>query len=448
MSHAAYAYDVNQYPSKVGLFQLSSAPPDMSDNTPAVGPWSPDGKKLLYRDGKDWFVRDMTTNPPGPALVVARAPVPPDRSPGLAQFSWSADSQTITWATGGQLLIGDPTLPQPSYSALAQDLVGYEWAPAGNHLLYVETSNAHVVEVNAGKESTPRLFDPDMFTVWSPDGKYLLSITPDVSGSVNGDLTLTDVTGSTLASTVVTKPTIPQPNVTEVRFSADGSFLVFAGAQVRPWIDVFYVPLKPSIGAPVLISNGLANTLVNVAHVLFLSPDGHWIGYSGSSFGGPELDFAVEMSGGVPVAQFPLQHEDDFSYSWLPKKPQELLAFGANNDDELLNLPASNPTFVPVDSESQSLSPVADVLLWTSNPGQISLRDLDTLAPPTIIDAKLENSELLWSPDGQFISLLDAEAEGDAIELIRVAGAVPSPRVAIAAPASPDSSSLWPPVFP
>ena len=154
--------------------------------TAAVGPWSPDGRKLLYRDGKDWFVRDMTTNPPGPALVVARSPVPPDPSGGQSPFRWSADSQTIMWISERQMLLVDPTLPQASYTALAQDLVWCEWAPAGNHLLYVETSNAHVVEVNAGKAGTPQLLDPGMLREWSPDGKYLASITPDVSGSVDG----------------------------------------------------------------------------------------------------------------------------------------------------------------------------------------------------------------------------------------------------------------------
>ena len=275
---------------------------------------------------------------------------------------------------------------------------------------------------------------------------------------------MTDVTGSTLTSTVVTKPTILQPTVvlgssalgssalTWVTFSADSSFLVFVGAQVRPWIDVFYVPLKPSIGAPVLVSNGLANTMVNVADVLFLSPDGHWIGYSGSSAGGPELDFAAEMSGGVPVAQFPLQLDDDFSYySWLPKKPQELLAFSANNDDELFNLPASNPTLIPTAGSypfGQSLSPVADVLLWSSNPSQISLQDLDTLAPPTIIDAKLEPNQLLWSPDGHLRLPARRRSRGDVIELfIRVAGAVPQRRTSprTSAHASQRSSTRLPP---
>ncbi len=92
---------------------------------------------------------------------------------------------------------------------------------------------------------------------------------------------------------------------------------------------------------------------------------------------------------------------------------------------------------------------VADVLLST-NMAQISLQDLDTLASlPMSIDAKLENAQqLLWSPDGQFISLLDAEAGGDAIELIGVTGAVPSAPVAIGPFGSPDSFSVWPPVFP
>jgi hypothetical protein len=260
---------------------------------------------------------------------------------------------------------------------------------------------------------------------------------------------VTDVTGSTLVSTVVTKPTIPQSSVTQVMFSADSSFLVFVGAQVRSQPDVFYVPLKPSIGVPVLISNSLANITVDAAHVLFLSPDGHWVAYSGSSVEGPVLAFAAEMSGGNPVAEFPLQLNGFPDYSWLPKKPQDLLLFGLGNgftNDELLNLPASNPTFIPIPGKFQILSPMADVLLST-NVAQISLRDLDTLAPPTSIDAKLLSTQAPWSPDGQFISVLDAEAGGDTLELSRVNGAVPSAPVAIG-PFNPDSVSVWPPVFP
>jgi hypothetical protein len=221
--------------------------------------------------------------------------------------------------------------------------------------------------------------------------------------------------------------------------------LVFVGAQVRPQTDVFYVPLKPSVGAPVLASNGPANMTFSADRVLFLSPDGHWIGYSTTD---PTQAFAAEMSGGAPVEQFPLQLQGYTSYAYLHERPQDFLAFTANSA-ELFNLPASNPTFIPtLGSTTQSLSPVADVLLWSDNPSQISLRDLDTLAPPTSIDAKLENSQLLWSPDGRFISLLDAEPDGDKIELAHVNRALPFPRVAIAPAGNPDAISVWQPVFP
>jgi hypothetical protein len=77
IAHAAYAYDVTQYPSPAGLFPLSKAPPDMTDTAPAVGPWSSDGKQLLYRDGKDWYVRDMTANPPQAERLLLVSPAPP-----------------------------------------------------------------------------------------------------------------------------------------------------------------------------------------------------------------------------------------------------------------------------------------------------------------------------------------------------------------------------------
>jgi Tol biopolymer transport system component len=311
-------------------------------------------------------------------------------------------------------------------------------------LLFQDDSGSVVAPVAANLTGNSQILGTGTLTTWSPDGRYLAT-------NKNGNLTLIDVTGNTAITTVITKPTVATPSVTQIVFSADSSFLVFAGAQARAQADVFYVALKPGIGAPALVSNGLAPLMLAADRVLFVSPDGHWIGYS--TFDQPHdttAVFAAEMLGDQPVAQFPLpfQLQDTVRYAWLPKRPQDLIAFALNNA-QVFNLPATNPIFFStVGSSSQSLSPVADVLLWSNDRAQISLRDLDTQAPATSVDAKLENSQLLWSPDGQFISLLDAEAGGDAIELIRVAGAVPSPRVAIGPFGKSDSVSVWPPVFP
>jgi WD40 repeat protein len=381
----------------------------------------------------------MTANPPSAGRLLVASPAPPAAFLPPPQFSWSPDSKTIALVSGQTLSLLDPTRPAIGPALISNTLASFSWAPVGGRLLLKDNSGSSLVSVDGDLTSAPQVLGLGTLTMWSPDGKYLVT-------STNGDLTLIDVTGNTAVTTVVTKRMIPTPSVTQVMFSADSSFLVFAGAQVRAQADVFYVSLKPGIGAPALVSNTLAPMMVAADRLLFVSPDGHWIGYSTTSHN--QSTFAAEMVGAKVVAQFPLLLSIDARFAWLPERPQFFVAMAINNA-QVFNLPATNSTFFPTGgSSSQSLSPVADVLLWSGNPSQVSLQDLDTQAPATTIDAKLESSQLLWSPDGQFISLLDAEAGGDAIELIRVTGAVPSPRVAIGPLGNSDSVSAWPPVFP
>ena len=152
-------------------------------------------------------------------------------------------------------------------------------------------------------------------------------------------------------------------------------------------------------------------------HQLYLSPAGHWIGYSMTD-GAQAL--AAEISGGQPVAQFPLLRQGYTSFVWLHKMPQDFLAFAESNA-ELFNLPASNPYFIlTTGSFSQSLNPVEDILL-SNDLSQISLLDVTIMTPVSTIDVKLERPQVVWSPDGQFISLLNEEqASCGQYELVQV----------------------------
>jgi hypothetical protein len=114
----AFAYDVSQYPAPAGLFKLSSK---AAGTGFSVGPWSPDGRWLLYQDLTDLFCRDMSQPEPGAPMLIASAVADRDRF-NLARLSWSADSKSVALATGSSLVTFDPTHPGPKFNTVSSSI--------------------------------------------------------------------------------------------------------------------------------------------------------------------------------------------------------------------------------------------------------------------------------------------------------------------------------------
>jgi len=433
-----FAYDVSRYPDTSALFKLTSK---SNGSQNPLGPWSPDGRSLLYFDYQDVYCRDMTQVTPGPARLIAAAPPALDLSISVDRLSWSGDSGSVALATGSSLLAFDPRQDNPTFQPITTSIRFAAWAPAGNHLLYRDATGFYVVAVNAGQPSVSQPLDITVFRSWSPDGRYL-------AASSGSKLLLVDVTGATLVTTTVTS-TAGTPQVTSARFSPDAQGLAFIGMLSRPKADLYYVRLD-NLGAPQAITNGLPAS-AGVANFTFWSPDSHWLGFTIND-GLKTLWQAVNVSSEPPGAPFPIQPQATTSYSWLTKRPNTFVSYTNSANARFVTYDLSTPEIDPVPvlkaaSTLSALSPRGDWLA-ADDGDAIAMRNLDTLAPAADIRVRLSSSpnQLAWSPDGQFLSIITSQ-QGYVEGLIRVAGSTASTPLLLNSGSGANIVGYWQPVF-
>jgi hypothetical protein len=443
-SDGDFAYDVTRFPSDSGLVQLSAK----AGFGFSVGPWSPDGRWLVYLDRSDLYVRDMSSAQPGPAQLLLAAPAFPT---GFGpRFQWSADSKSLAVVAGTVLYVFDPTIDAPPIHTLTTTLASaccvysVVWAPAGNHLEYIDSAGTHVVPVQAGAPGADMLLSAGTSKGWSPDGQSLVSTSL-------GNVTLTNITGAAPVTVTVSAPTVAVPSTVQLLFNADGSELAYVGMQTRSLNDIYLVKLKPTVGSPVLLSAGL-NATTSVTGVSSWSTSGRWIVFGASDSSAPGSSrLAVDVSGAAPSAPVSLKPADAQSYQWLPGQPNKALS-GTSNSTLFGLADFSNPTADPVSvtgAFASALSPATDVFAYATT-GSLVVRDLDALTPAVSVPIDLSGSTTFhWSPDGNFIAAVSGSSSYQQ-RLVRLSGATPSTAVPIYGTSTNVAGApvdVWQPVF-
>ncbi|HKO50930.1 MAG TPA: hypothetical protein VJV79_24635, partial [Polyangiaceae bacterium] len=417
--------------------------------------WSPDGRWLLYWVGSELYCRDMSAAVPGSPLLLISG-LSQYLSPHVTPLTWSADSKTVGVAsvpvassTDPQTVfqVLDPSRAAPPISTLSNSVQTVAWAPTGERVLFAplffSSSTAHVRSVTAGVPGADVTINGATFA-WSADGKSVANVVVGSGPSVTG-LILTDVSQATPSPvTIPTSPTIAAPSVARIAFSPDGSALLFSGAQLREGAyDLFRVPLKPAVGAPVLVSTGLTGT-VSVSSFAW-SPDGKWATYTVYGVAsGTSPNWAVNMSGASPGTPFQPGAIPGSSSSWLVSAPQKFLA-SYNSNYLLVDL--SNPSATPTTIFSGSVSaaamnPLSSILAFGVT-SHLYLRDLEHLENPATdfpISAASPSS-LRWSPNGQFLSFV----LGGQLRLARADGMTLSTAITLSSISSSAPSPSWQP---
>lgn len=434
-----FAYDVSRYPDSAGLIKLSAK---ATTQAFTAGPWSPDGRWLLYQDGADLVCRDMSQPEPGAALPIASAIAERANSAAnVARLSWAADSSSVALATGTSLLTFDPSHEQPTLNAVTTSVRAAAWAPVGNRLFYGDDAGFHVVSVEAGQPGSSAPLDITSFKAWSPDGKLIAAVS-DV------DLVLIDVTGATPITVKLTNPTAAQPYVSSVQFSPNGKALAFTGAQARATPDLYYVPLDP-VGEPEPIT-GPTGDAPGASSFAFWSPDGRWLGFNTTGLSSERR--AVDVANGVLGVPFALKLQSPSPFSWLTKTPNTFVAWQSGSGASFATYDLSTPDADPIQVLLSALalfalSPVGDVLA-ANDVDAVAIRDLHAPPPPADVRVHLASSpnQLRWSPDGCFLSII-AEDVGYRPEVIHIAGSTPSKPLPVAESSPANITSSWQPVF-
>lgn len=435
-----YAYDVSRYPDSAALYKLTSKVPG-SDFS--IGPWSPDGRSLLYVDVPDIFCRDMTQAEPGPARLMAVAPPAPDiAAAGVARLSWSGDSRSVALTTGTSLLAFDPLQDAPQFHLLSASIRAAAWAPSGDHLLYRDDAGFHVVSVAEGVPGVSQPLDITLFREWSPDGRY-------IAASSGSKLLVTDVSGPSLVTTTVESSTGTALSVSAARFSPDAKGLAIIGTLSRTKADLFYARLKP-LGVPTLLTPALPVSAA-VSSIAFWSPDSRWLGFTVND-GATTTWQAVDTAGTTPGVPFLIKPQGIINYTWLTERPNTFVVPAKFPSVDFVTYDLSTPEAEPVPVlkaaiPSYAVSPHGDWLA-ADDGDAVAMRNLRTLAPPADILVFLasSNTQLRWSPDGQFLSII-AQRQGNVQGIIRVDGDTASQPLFLAEGTSGVSASYWQPVF-
>jgi Tol biopolymer transport system component len=394
----AFAYDVTKFPDQDALLQLS---------TGSLGSWSPDGRKLLFSKQNAWYVRDMSSATPEPAVLLLESQLTP-------RLTWSADSTSIAMVQGTTLSVFDPSEAAPSLQPLTTTLLGYQWAPVGNKLVYVDASGGHVVQVVAGVPGSSVAIASRAMG-WAPHGNAL-------AGNKNdGTLTLTTLDGDPPTLTTLFEPTGPGTGMEGFIFNPDGSRLATTGWQDRAESDAFYVNLLPTPGTLSTPYAPLANDVV--AASIGWSPNGEWLLYESSdNVAGTDQYFAVNVAGESPGTPVPLDVHSLHNPLWLPGGLKLITDTGPATVAiiDLLDPAQPEPLLNGVSLSSCALNPRGTVLGYRS-PYALHLLDLSAPEQPAVdINFQAGNvGKWSWSPDGNFIAVVTLTNK-DQTRLVRI----------------------------
>jgi Tol biopolymer transport system component len=163
-------------------------------------------------------------------------------------------------------------------------------SPQGDRVaLQIDTGVNDIWVLDLARGIRTRLtFGPvsDTFPVWSPDGKWI-AFTSDRNGHANLFRKPSD--GSGAEELLLTDEQVAVPS----DWSRDGKYLLFTRGSVGSNSEIWGLPLQGE-HKPWLIVAHAANSFMAQG---VLSPNGHWLAYTSSESGTPEV-YVIPFGGG------------------------------------------------------------------------------------------------------------------------------------------------------
>ena len=283
-SDGVFLYDTAQFPDNSQLVKLTSHAPAAGF---AVGPFSPDGRLLAYVDGGDLYVRDVSSNVPGPALLLLDEAAALDVTSASGQHCyWSPDSKSLAFVSRGVVYVMPVDHPAPNVQRLFTTTSSpfLDWSANGNKLAVDDNSSVELVTVNAGSIVSSTTIANDGFRFWSPDGSSFV-------GLAGSSLILTDVAGAAPVLHVLGNSNgVLGNSSSSLAYNATGSILAFLGveraavngaSQVPP--DLYTVTLQPTLGTPTRVTTAL-DAWTGATSLVF-SPNGDRLAYLTQTIG-------------------------------------------------------------------------------------------------------------------------------------------------------------------
>ena len=413
-----FAYDAATYPATESVFL--GAPSEGLVINNVMPSWSPDGARLAYFAGDHLEVREMTTHLPSMPVAFAQGLVSFSSADSLA---WSPDGKAVSFISGPALYIADPAVGAAAPHLVTPGYVPYyQWAPAGDGLVFQADDGFNYVRVRAGVPDAPQeLARSRAGWAWSRDGSKLI-----VQDGL--DIILFDTSGTTVTRTPVV--TNSSERVAGAQFDFDGSLfslytehgLSYASTSAPTALTL----LSPVSGAVPDYARWHPKEPV-LAFTVNASPTAVPDTWYYVTFGGDIASAPARIPGAWQLVK------------WLPDR-LALLAEDQSKGWSLVDLTGVTPVVTPyplADASGFYVTPAraGDTVAFSANQFAIlaSLSD-PTLPTHSVTSTQGDVNGLDWSHTAEYLAILSAGPEThERLNVTRVDGTVPSPVKAVQA---------------
>ena len=421
-SHAIYAVPALGGAARLLVAPTDSAPArtargDVADEGPAWVAWSPDGRKIVYADGRRILTRGVDG---GPTDTLAEVAWP-------HSFAWSPDGSRIAFVLGNSAFVYSP-------NAVGNTAPSAIWTIAS-------AGGTPVALTDAAALNTSPAWLPDSRGLLFVSGRegtrdvYRVGVGPE-GQPIGAPARLT--TGLTLHT---------------IDLSRDGTRLAFADFTEYANLATLPIPAGSAVSAVAAVPLTSGHQSIEGMAV---SPDGRWLAFD-SDRDGPQAIYRMPTSGGEPE-RLSADSGDDFMPSWSPDG-NELAYYGFRDGRRRLYvMPVAGGASMAVldDSGNQRFpdwAPDGHHLVYHSDrSGRFELYTVERNGGAWAASHKLTSGggqDARWSPDGRAIAyvrngeLWVIAPDGGAPRVV-VPGADPSARpVPLLAQWSSDGRTLF-----
>ena len=379
----AYAADQDLGDSKAAYVVPLSAgtPRRLGSSAFLEATWSPDGRRIAYREGTDLYVAESDGSAPRKLATLQGPPLSPRWSPDgklLRFFVWIGMGNHSLWevhSDGSHLHQLFPDWNNPSAECCGK------WTPDGRYFIFMSSRGAAPKGESATNLWAVREKDeyfrrvshkPVQLTLTSTGTAQIISAVPSrdgkrlfvISGNERYELVRYDKGSRNFL------PYLPGVNGVKFSFSRDGSWVVYVNvADNTLWRSRADGSERLQLTFPPMNANFIPSW----------SPDGSQIAFPASLPGRPVQIFRISRDGGSPEQLTEGKHRDgDVRPSWSPDG--KTIVFGEYPGEYL---------------DSAVQAKISPMYVWLLD---LQSRQLTTLAG----SANLFRPA--WSPDGRYIS--------------------------------------------
>jgi Tol biopolymer transport system component/DNA-binding SARP family transcriptional activator len=407
-SHAIFAVPALGGAARLLVAPTDTAPPraapgDVADEGPAWMAWSPDGRKIVYADGRRILTRAVDG---GPTDTLAQVAWP-------HSFAWAPDGSRIAFVIGNAAFVYSP-------NAVGNTAPSAIWTIAATGGTPVALTDA------AALNTSP---------VWLPDSRGMLFVSGR-DGSRDVYRVGVDQQGRPVGTPARVTTGL---SLHTIDLARDGTRLAFADFTEYANVATLAIPSGPPVSAAVAVPLTSGHQSIEGMSV---SPDGQWLAFD-SDRDGPQAIYRMPTSGGEPE-RLSADSSDDFMPSWSPDG-HELAYYGFRDGRRRLYvMPVAGgaASAVVADSGNQRFPDWAPdgrrLVFHSDRSGRFELYTVERTGGGWGPSRQLTSGggqDARWSPDGRLIAyvrngeLWVIPSDGGAPRVV-VPGADPSVRPA------------------